>query len=159
MSTSSTVRVTINGQPYEREVPNHRLLIDFLRYDLELTGTKEACSIGVCGLCTVLVDGKPTSACLTLTVMVDGQQITTIEGLAKDGQLDPLQEAFIDHGGFQCGICTPGQIMAARALLDENPAPTEQEVKEWMMGNLCRCTGYYGIIRSIMAAAEAERAR
>jgi carbon-monoxide dehydrogenase small subunit len=107
----------------------------------------------------VLVDGRRINSCLALAVMQDGARVTTIEGLAKDGQLDPLQEAFIDHGGFQCGICTPGQIMAARALLDENPAPTEQEVKEWMMGNLCRCTGYYGIIRSIMAAAEAERAR
>ena len=159
MSTTSTIRVTINGQPREAEVPNHRLLTDFLRYDLDLTGTKEACSIGVCGICTVLLDGKPVSACLTLAVMADGRELTTIEGIAKGDQLDPLQEAFIQHGGFQCGICTPGQIIAARALLDENPAPTEEQVREWMMGNLCRCTGYYGIIRSIMAAAEVERAR
>ena len=159
MSTTSMIRVTINGQPREAEVPNHRLLTDFLRYDLDLTGTKEACSIGVCGICTVLLDGKPVSACLTLAVMADGRELTTIEGIAKGEQLDQLQEAFIQHGGFQCGICTPGQIIAARALLDENPAPTEEQVREWMMGNLCRCTGYYGIIRSIMAAAEAERAR
>jgi carbon-monoxide dehydrogenase small subunit len=147
------------GQRHEAEIPNQRMLSDFLRYDLGLTGTKEACSIGVCGVCTVLLDGKPVSACLTLAVMTDGHEVTTIEGIAKDGQLDPVQEAFIEHGGFQCGICTPGQIISARALLDEIPSPTEQQVREWMMGNLCRCTGYYGIIRSIMAAAETERAR
>jgi carbon-monoxide dehydrogenase small subunit len=127
-----------------------------IRYELGLTGSKEGCSIGVCGACTVLVNGKMVSSCLMLAVMADGAEITTIEGLARDGELDPLQKAFIEYGGFQCGICTPGQIIAARALLNENPHPSEDEVKDWMMGNLCRCTGYYKIIESIMAAAEAS---
>jgi aerobic carbon-monoxide dehydrogenase small subunit len=144
----------VNGQPREASVPAHRRLIDLLRYDLELTGTKEGCSVGVCGACSVLVNGELQSACLLLAVQVDGAQITTIEGLATDGQLTPLQTAFIEHGGFQCGICTPGQIIAATALLRENPRPTEQDVKEWMVGNLCRCTGYYKIVESIMAAAQ-----
>ncbi len=153
MSPFHRIRLTINGEGREVEVPPHRLLSDLLRYELNLTGTKEACGIGVCGVCTVLLDGKPISACLTLAVMVDGREITTIEGLARGGELDSLQEAFIEHGGFQCGICTPGQIMAARALLNENPSPTEAEVKHWMLGNLCRCTGYATILRSILSAA------
>ncbi len=156
MSSKKTIRLTVNGEPYELDVPQNRLLVDLLRYDLGLTGTKEGCSIGVCGACTVLQNGKMISSCLQLAVMSDGASITTIEGLARDGELDPLQKAFIEHGGFQCGICTPGQIMAARALLNENPHPTEAEVKEWMMGNLCRCTGYYKIIESILAAAAAQ---
>jgi carbon-monoxide dehydrogenase small subunit len=147
------IRLTVNGEPYDLDVRPNRLLLDTLREDLGLTGSKEGCSIGVCGACTVLVDGKMVSSCLMLAVQVDGAEVTTIEGLAKDGELDPLQRAFIEYGGFQCGICTPGQIMAARALLDEIPHPTEDQVKEWMMGNLCRCTGYYKIIESIMAAA------
>ena len=114
--------------------------------------------MGVCGLCTVFQNGKMIASCITLAVAADGADITTIEGLATDGRLHPLQQAFIDYGGFQCGICTPGQIMAAKALLDENPSPTEQEVKDWMMGNLCRCTGYYKILESVMKASEAMRA-
>lgn len=153
-----TVHVRINGQERELTVPAHRLLIDTLRYELGLTGTKEGCSIGVCGICTVLVDGKMLSACLTPTVFVDSQEILTIEGLADGDTLHPLQQAFIDHGGFQCGICTPGQIMAAKALLDANASPTEDDIKSWMLGNLCRCTGYYKIIESIQAAAETTRA-
>ena len=133
-------------------VPARRLLVDLLRYDLNLTGTKEGCSVGVCGLCTVLVNGKMVASCLSLAALADGQEVTTIEGLAQDNRLHPVQQAFIDYGGFQCGICTPGQIMAAKALLDENPEPTEDEVKEWMMGNLCRCTGYYKILESIVNA-------
>lgn len=135
------------------EVPARRLLVDFLRYDLGLTGTKEGCSVGVCGACTVMIDGEMAASCITLAVAADGAQITTIEGIAQDGQLHPVQQAFIDHGGFQCGICTPGQVMAAKALLDINPSPTEDEIKAWMMGNLCRCTGYYGILNSVAAAA------
>ena len=151
------VKLTINGQTYEKEVKPNRLLVDFIRYDVGLTGTKEGCSVGVCGACTVLVDGKMVSSCLTLTPMANGTDITTIEGLAKaDGELLPIQQAFIDQGGFQCGICTPGQVTAAKALLDANPKPNEQEIKEWMMGNLCRCTGYYGIIRAIKAASGQE---
>jgi carbon-monoxide dehydrogenase small subunit len=148
-----TIRLQVNGKPVTAEIPDNRLLIEFLREDLQLTGTKEGCSVGVCGACTVLLDGKPVSACLTLAVHADEGAVTTIEGIAEEGRLHPLQEAFIAHGGFQCGICTPGQIMAAKALLDANPHPTRDEIKHWMMGNLCRCTGYYKIIEAIEAAA------
>ena len=150
------LRFEVNGQPQEVSVQAHQLLIEVLRERMGLSGTKEACSIGVCGVCSVLVDGRVVSACLMPAVMVDGARVQTVEGLAEpDGQLTPLQEAFIRHGGFQCGICTPGQIIAATALLAEQPRPTAEQVKEWMMGNLCRCTGYYKIVESILAAAEA----
>ncbi len=133
-------------------------MVDCIRYDIGLTGTKESCSVGVCGACAVLVDGEMYASCITLAAAVDGSEITTIEGLADEsGRLHPVQQAFIDHGGFQCGICTPGQIMAAKALLDLNPSPTEEEIREWMMGNLCRCTGYYGILKSVANAAGASR--
>jgi len=149
------LRFTLNGEPRQVSVPAHRRLIDLIREDLALTGTKEGCSVGVCGACTVIVDGNTMSACLLPATYVDGATVTTIEGLSPEGgPLTPLQDAFIRHGGFQCGICTPGQIMAATALLAENPHPTVDEVKRWMMGNLCRCTGYYKIVESIMAAAE-----
>jgi len=151
-----TIRLWVNGQPVVREIPDNRLLVDFLRYDLSLTGTKEGCSVGVCGACTVLLDGQPVSSCLVLAVMADGCEVTTVEGLAEDDRLQPLQQAFIEYGGFQCGICTPGQIMAAKALLDENPHPTKEEIQTWMMGNLCRCTGYYKIIESIQAVADGK---
>ena len=147
------VRLIVNGKKCEVEVPTTRRLIDCLRYDLGLTGTKEGCAVGVCGACTVLLDGKIISSCLTLAILADGRQVTTVEGLADDARLHPVQQAFIDHGGFQCGICTPGQLVAAKALLDEIPHPTEEEIKDWMMGNLCRCTGYYKIIESIKQAA------
>ncbi len=150
------ITLTVNGQTYNVEVEPNRLLVDILRYDLGLTGTKEGCSVGVCGACTVLLDGKIASSCLMPGVMASGRQITTVEGLAGREELLPIQQAFIDHGGFQCGICTPGQVVAAKALLDVNPHPTEAEIKEWMMGNLCRCTGYYKIIESIQAAAAAN---
>jgi carbon-monoxide dehydrogenase small subunit len=151
------ISLTVNGQPHTLKVPARRLLVDLLRYDLGLTGTKEGCSVGVCGLCTVLVEGKMITSCLTLAAQVDGHEVTTIEGIATDGRLHPVQEAFIKYGGFQCGICTPGQIVAAKALLDVNPHPTEDEVKEWMMGNLCRCTGYYQILEAIVKAMAGER--
>lgn len=150
------VQMRVNGKAIAREVPDQRLLVDFLRYDLGLTGTKEGCSVGVCGACTVLLDGQPVSSCIALAVMAEGCEVTTIEGLAQDDRLHPLQQAFIENGGFQCGICTPGQIMASKALLDTNPHPTKDQIKEWMMGNLCRCTGYYKIIESIQAAAEGK---
>jgi carbon-monoxide dehydrogenase small subunit len=149
-----TVQVTVNGKPYSAEVPTYRTLVDFIRYDLGLTGTKETCSVGVCGACTLMLDGQMISSCITLAVRVDGADIETIEGVANGDELHPIQQAFIDNGGFQCGACTPGQIMASKALLEENPHPTEDEIKAWMMGNLCRCTGYYQIIDSIKAAAE-----
>jgi carbon-monoxide dehydrogenase small subunit len=120
---------------------------------LGLTGTKEGCSVGVCGACSVLMDGVLVSSCLTLAVLADGKEITTVEGLAQDGKLHPVQQAFIDYGGFQCGICTPGMVVAAKALLDQNPNPSDDDIKDWMMGNLCRCTGYYKIIESIRGAA------
>jgi carbon-monoxide dehydrogenase small subunit len=145
------ISLSVNGEEYEIEVEANQLLLHALRDQVGLTGTKEGCSIGVCGACSVIVDGRLVSSCLTLAVACQGRKIETIEGLAKDGELHPLQQAFIEYGGFQCGICTPGQIMAAKALLDENPRPTEEEVKEWMSGNLCRCTGYYKILESVMA--------
>jgi aerobic-type carbon monoxide dehydrogenase small subunit (CoxS/CutS family) len=156
MANELPVRFEVNGTPREVSVASNRRLIDLLREDLGLTGTKEGCSVGVCGACSVLVDGQVLSACLLPAVFVDGSRVTTIEGLAPDDQhLTPLQDAFIRHGGFQCGICTPGQIIAATALLQETPHPTTDQIKDWMMGNLCRCTGYYKIIESILAAAEA----
>ena len=149
----ATVRLTVNGRSREATVPARRTLVDLLRYDLGLTGTKEGCSVGVCGACTVLVNGKLASSCLLLAVQADGAEVTTIEGLAPDDRLQPIQRAFIEHGGFQCGFCTPGQIMSAKALLDRNPSPSEADIREWMMGNLCRCTGYYQIVESIQAAS------
>ena len=150
------ISLHVNGNQISREIPDNRLLVDFIRYDLGLTGTKEGCSVGACGACTVILDGQPISSCIALAVMADGSEVTTIEGLARDDRLHPLQQAFLDYGGFQCGICTPGQIMAAKALLDVNPLPSEDEIKAWMMGNLCRCTGYYKIIESIQAAAHGK---
>ncbi len=145
------VTLIVNGESYDLEIEPNRLLLHVLREEIGLTGTKEGCSIGVCGACSVTVDKRLVSSCLTLAVACDGKEIATIEGLAKDGVLHPLQQAFIEYGGLQCGICTPGQIIAAKALLDENPRPTEEEIKEWMSGNLCRCTGYYKIMESILA--------
>jgi aerobic carbon-monoxide dehydrogenase small subunit len=148
-----TIRMRVNGKDYTADVPSQRLLIDCLRYDLGLTGTKEGCSVGVCGACTIVMDGVLVSSCLTLAVLADGKEITTVEGLAQDGKLHPVQQAFIDYGGFQCGICTPGMVVAAKALLDQNQNPSDDDIKDWMMGNLCRCTGYYKIIESIRGAA------
>lgn len=144
----------VNGRPYEVSVAPDRVLLDVLRDDLGLTGTKEGCSVGVCGLCSVLVDGALMTACILPAVKVDGRSVVTIEGIAgADGSLSPVQEAFIRHGGFQCGICTPGQVVAATALLAEDPQPTEARVRDWMTGNLCRCTGYYGIVQAVLAAS------
>jgi len=148
------VRFILNGAPRELRVPAHRRLIDMIRTDCGLTGTKEGCSVGVCGACAVLVDGVVLSACLLPAVYVDGADVTTVEGLAAD-RLTPLQEAFITEGGFQCGICTPGQLITATALLAAHPRPTEAEISDWMMGSLCRCTGYHGIVRAIKKAAHA----
>ena len=144
--------VTVNGKEYSLEVPARRMLVDMLRYDVGLTGTKEACGIGVCGACTVLIDGRMVASCITMALQASGADVTTIEGVAQDERLHPLQQSFIENGGFQCGICTPGQILAAKSLLDVNSSPSEDEIKEWMVGNLCRCTGYYQIIESITRA-------
>ena len=148
---------TLNGRPQELEVEPHELLLDVVRERLGLTGVKRSCDVQVCGACTLLVDGRPVSACTTLAFEVRGRSVLTIEGLAENGKLHPLQQAFIDHGGFQCGFCTPGMILAAKALLDENPQPSEAELKHFMHGNICRCTGYKKIIESIMAAAKEMR--
>jgi carbon-monoxide dehydrogenase small subunit len=145
------VTLIVNGESCDIEIEPNRLLLHAIREDIGLTGTKEGCSIGVCGACSVTVDGRLVSSCLTLAVACDGKQVETIEGLAKGGALHPLQQAFVEYGGLQCGICTPGQIIAAKALLDSNPNPSEDEIKEWMAGNLCRCTGYYKIMESILA--------
>jgi carbon-monoxide dehydrogenase small subunit len=147
------IKLTINGSAYELNVPSRRTLVDLIRYDIGLTGTKEACSVGVCGACTVMLDGNIVASCITLAVQADGADIQTIEGMGTPDNLSPVQQAFIECGGFQCGICTPGQIVAATALLNENPRPTEDEIKEWLMGNLCRCTGYYQIIDSVKKAS------
>ncbi len=153
------VSFTLNGRLQEIEVEPNELLIDVVRDRLGLTGVKRSCDVQVCGACTLLVDGRPVSACTTLAFEVRGRSVMTIEGLAQDGKLHPLQDAFIEHGGFQCGFCTPGMILAAKALLDENPHPSEAELKHFMHGNICRCTGYKKIIESIMAAAKNMRAR
>ncbi len=149
----SLICTSVNGESIVRDIPDNMLLIHFLRDELGLLGTKEGCSVGICGLCTVLLDRKPVSSCLTLAVYADQCEIVTIESLAKGAELHPVQEAFIECGGFQCGICTSGQIMAAVALLDSKSAPTRDEIKQWMTGNFCRCTGYYKIIESIELAA------
>ena len=150
-----TIRFTLNGRPREVRSAPERRLIDVLREDCGLTGTKEGCSVGVCGACSVLVDGAVISACLMPAPHADGVSVTTVEGLAKDGQLTDLQDAFITEGGFQCGICTPGQLITASALLTAHPRPSDGEIADWMMGNLCRCTGYHGIARAIRKAASA----
>jgi carbon-monoxide dehydrogenase small subunit len=149
------LRFTLNGDDRAVEVPADRILIDLIRDDCGATGTKLGCAVGVCGICSVLVDGELVSACLLPAVFVDGKSITTVEGLAKD-ELTPLQDAFIREGGFQCGICTPGQLIAATALLAQHPRPSTDQMRTWMMGNLCRCTGYYGIERAILRAAAAS---
>jgi len=151
------VSFTLNGRLQEIDVEPNELLLDVVRDRLGLTGAKRSCDVQVCGACTLLVDGRPVSACTTLAFEVRGRSVLTIEGLAADGKLHPLQEAFIEHGGFQCGFCTPGMLLASKALLDENPNPTEEELKHFMHGNLCRCTGYKKIIESIMAAAKNMR--
>jgi len=152
------IRLSVNGTAHEVDVPTYRTLLDCLRNDLGLTGSKEGCGVGVCGACTVLVDGKMISSCIALAVFADGHEVTTVEGLAEDERLHPVQQAFVDAGGFQCGICTPGQVVSAKALLDENPHPSDDEIREWMAGNLCRCTGYYKILESIRTAADRSRA-
>ncbi|MEM3139989.1 MAG: (2Fe-2S)-binding protein [Nitrososphaerota archaeon] len=148
------IRIIVNGVERELEVEPNELLINVLREKLRLTGTKYGCGIGECGACTVHVNGEPVLSCLTLAVEVDGKEITTIEGLGKDGELDPIQEAFIEEGAVQCGYCTPGFIMTAKALLNEKINPTREEIMDYIKGNLCRCTGYVNIVKAIQKAAE-----
>lgn len=148
------ISFTLNNEKIEHEVESHKTLLKMLREDFDLTGTKEGCGQGECGACTILLDGKPVNSCLVLAVDADGRDILTIEGLSNGTELDKLQASFITHGALQCGYCTPGMIMAAKGLLNENPHPTEEEIKEAISGNLCRCTGYKKIIEAIMEVAE-----
>ncbi|MBU2498976.1 MAG: (2Fe-2S)-binding protein [Proteobacteria bacterium] len=147
------ITIHVNGRPYEARVQPWRTLLEFLREDLQLTGTKEGCGQGECGSCTVIMGGKTVNSCLVLAAEADKQEIMTIEGLAEGERLHPIQEAFVAQAGMQCGFCTPGMVVSAKALLDRNPNPTEEEIREGISGNFCRCTGYTKIIESIGAAA------
>jgi aerobic-type carbon monoxide dehydrogenase small subunit (CoxS/CutS family) len=150
---SKTVAVEVNGDLYEREVDARRLLVHFIRDDLELTGTHIGCDTGNCGACTVLYDGQAVKSCMLLAVQADGARIETVEGLAQDGELHPLQQAFSDHHALQCGYCTPGMLMSAKHLLDNNRGPTETEIRRAIQGNICRCTGYVNIVEAIASVA------
>ena len=147
------MKLIVNGQTCEIPANPNRTLLDVLRYELGLTGTKEGCSTGNCGACTVLVDGKAVNSCLVLAVEMEGKEVVTREGLSEPGKLHPLQQAFIDEGAVQCGFCTPGVILSAKAFLNSNPHPTENQVRQAIAGNLCRCTGYDKIVRAILRAA------
>jgi aerobic carbon-monoxide dehydrogenase small subunit len=143
------LKLTINGEPCELEIPAHRTLLDVIREDLGLTGTKQGCGNGECGACTVLLDGEPVNACLVLALQADGKSVTTIEGISETGALDPIQEAFIAKGAIQCGFCTPGMVLSVKALLNRNPGPDEREIREALTGNFCRCTGYQKIVEAV----------
>jgi aerobic-type carbon monoxide dehydrogenase small subunit (CoxS/CutS family) len=151
------ISFTINGKPVTVDVPPARPLLDTLRDELHLTGSKECCGKGECGSCTVVLDGEAVCSCLVLTAQAEGRHIVTVEGVGRDGRLDPVQEAFVEHGAPQCGYCIPGLIVMARNFLDQNPEPTVEEIKDGIAGNLCRCTGYQKIVQAIAAAAEKMR--
>lgn len=151
---NKTIQLQINGDPYELTVSPNQTLMDVLRDELSLIGTKKGCDSGACGACTVIMEGEPILSCMTLAVRCHNKKITTIEGLAENGKLHPLQEAAIEHNAVQCGYCTPGWLLSAKVLLDNNPHPTSEEIKEGIAGNLCRCTGYIKIEEAILAAAE-----
>ena len=151
--TSRTISVEINGERYERDVEARRLLVHFIRDDADLTGTHVGCDTGNCGACSVIVNGQLVKSCMMLAVQADGGSVQTVEGLAQDGELTPLQQAFSEHHGLQCGYCTPGMLMTAKYLLDNNPEPTEAEIRKGIQGNICRCTGYVNIVEAIKAAA------
>lgn len=155
---TETITFTVNGELEAINVAVHKTLLQALREELVLTGTKNGCAAGECGACTVLLNGEPVNSCLVLAMECDGAEIVTIEGLADDKQLDPLQQALIDAGGVQCGYCIPGVLISARALLDRNPQPDEWAIREALAGNLCRCTGYVRIIEGVKEAARMERA-
>lgn len=154
-----TIRLTVNGVPVERAVRPNLLLSDFIRHELGLTGTHVGCEHGVCGACTILINGRSARSCLIFAVQADGQELTTIEGLAKDGELHPLQQAFIDNHALQCGFCTPGMILSACELLEQCPQPDAATVRTHLSGNLCRCTGYHGIIAAVLQVAQASGPR
>jgi carbon-monoxide dehydrogenase small subunit len=147
------VTTTINGRREELQVEAHQTLLEFLRDERKLKGTVEGCSVGVCGSCTVLVDGKPVSSCLTLASNIEGKEVLTIEGLAKDGELDPIQRAFLKHQAFQCGFCTAGMILAVKGLLDARPRPTEEQARDYLSGNLCRCGTYQEVLAAVVELA------
>jgi aerobic-type carbon monoxide dehydrogenase small subunit (CoxS/CutS family) len=151
-ATHHRIAVTINGDVYEQEVPASRLLVHFIRDDCDLTGTHIGCDTGNCGACTVHLDGLPVKSCMVLAVQADGAKVGTVEGLAPDGELTPLQQAFSDAHALQCGYCTPGMLMSATALLESNPSPSEEEIKVALQGNICRCTGYWNIVEAVQAA-------
>ena len=151
-ASSRAVSVEINGEQVELEVPARRLLVHFLRDDLSLTGTHVGCDTGNCGACTVHLNGEPVKSCMLLAVQADGARITTVEGLAPDGELTALQRSFNEHHALQCGYCTPGMLMSATALLARNPDPSEEEVRVALQGNICRCTGYVNIVEAVLAA-------
>ena len=151
--SSRTITVEVNGTSYEREVEARRLLIHFLRDDLDLTGSHVGCDTGNCGACSVIVDGTLVKSCMMLAVQADGASIETVEGLGSDGELDALQQAFSDYHALQCGYCTPGMLMSATALLRANPSPSDDEIKKGLQGNICRCTGYWNIIDAVKAAS------
>jgi len=155
---SVNVSMTVNGKPRSAEVEERTLLVQLLREEFRLTGTHVGCDTSQCGACVVLVDGESVKACTMLAVQADGAQVTTIEGVASKDGLHPMQEAFRENHGLQCGFCTPGMVMSALDLVKHNPDPSEQEVREWLEGNLCRCTGYHNIVKSILAGAKAMRA-
>jgi carbon-monoxide dehydrogenase small subunit len=149
-----TITVTVNGARERLDVPSNMTLLQMIREKLALTGTKNGCEAGECGACTVLVDGEPVNSCMMLAVEADECDVLTVEGLAPEGQLSPLQQAFVEHNAVQCGFCTPGMLMSAHALLERNPNPTEEQIKQALVGNLCRCTGYVRIIRAVKATAD-----
>jgi carbon-monoxide dehydrogenase small subunit len=151
------VRLQVNGAPHQVSVEPHDRLVDVLREELGFRDVKMSCGEGSCGACTVLVNGRPVNACMMLAVLADGMAITTVGGLARDGELDPLQAKFIEHGAVQCGYCTPGMILSAHALLESRPDPTEAEVRRALSGNICRCTGYQQIVEAVLSAAEDRR--
>jgi len=148
------ITVTVNGDVELVDVPSHMTLLQMLREKLALTGTKNGCAAGECGACTVMMNGEPVNSCMVLAVECDGAELVTVEGLAHDGQLDPVQEAIIEAGGVQCGFCTPGVLISSRALLDRNPTPTDFDIRDALVGNLCRCTGYFRIIEGVKQAAK-----
>jgi len=156
IATSQLISVEVNGVSYEREVEARRLLIHFLRDDLDLTGSHIGCDTGNCGACSVLLDGLLVKSCMMLAVQADGKRIQTVEGLAQEGELTHLQQAFSDHHALQCGFCTPGMLISATALLAKNPRPTEDEIRKGLQGNICRCTGYWNIIKAVQAASGQE---
>jgi aerobic carbon-monoxide dehydrogenase small subunit len=155
-AASKTISVEINGELYEREVEARRLLVHFIRDDVDLTGTHIGCDTGNCGACTVQLDGKAVKSCMMLAVQADGSSIHTVEGLGVDGELDALQQSFSDHHALQCGYCTPGMLMSASLLLEQNPHPTEEEIRKALQGNICRCTGYVNIVEAVKAVGEAR---